>query len=66
MNINGPEPIDENNMWAVCYENTTGNQTFAYSFHGTNPNGQAADLVAFRAGTVSVPVAPTNLTATPH
>jgi hypothetical protein len=48
MNINGPEPIDENNMWAVCYEATTGNQTFAYSFAGTNSNGQAADLAAFK------------------
>jgi hypothetical protein len=35
-------------MWAVCYEATTGNQTFAYSFAGTNSNGQAADLAAFK------------------
>jgi hypothetical protein len=59
MNINGPEPIDQNNMWAVCYENTTGNQTVAYLEAGTNPNGQAADLVSFKAG--AVPAPPTNV-----
>jgi hypothetical protein len=64
MNVDGPEPIDENNMWAVCYESTTGNQTFAYRFAGTNPNGQAADLAAFRA--VTAPAPPTNLTASPQ
>jgi len=66
MNINGPEPIDQNNMWAVCYESTTGNQTFAYSFAGTNPNGQAADLAAFKSSTVGTPAPPTNLQALPH
>jgi hypothetical protein len=66
MNINGPEPIDENNMWAVCYESTTGNQTFAYSFAGTNPNGQGADLAAFSSSTIGAPAPPTNLQAVPH
>jgi hypothetical protein len=66
MNINGPEPIDQNNMWAVCYESTTGNQTFAYSFAGTNSNGQAADLASFRAGGVTAPAPPTGLTAVPR
>jgi hypothetical protein len=66
MNIDGPEPIDENNMWAVCYESTSGAQTFAYSFAGTNPNGQAADLAAFSAGIGTPPAPPTNLQAVPH
>jgi hypothetical protein len=62
MNVNGPEPIDQNNMWGVCLENTTGSQTVAYSFAGTNPNGQGADLAGFKAtASGSVSFSPTML-----
>lgn len=62
MNVNGPEPIDQNNMWATCLENTTGNQTVVYSFAGTAPNGQGADLAGFRTtGGGSVTFNPTSL-----
>jgi hypothetical protein len=52
-NIDGPQPIDENNMYAHAYVSATGNETWTYTLTatGTGPGGNTSDFLNFLGST---------------
>lgn len=48
-NIDGPQPIDQNNMYGHAYVTATGSQTWGYTLTatGAGPGGTTSDLVNF-------------------